>query len=61
MELDWEVVEDVATSLGVGPHALKKWRWRRSVPHRWRIPIIKASDGRIPLDAFDEFDVDDPA
>jgi hypothetical protein len=53
MELDWKAVEEAAQSLGVTAVALKKWRQRGSVPHKWRLPIIRNSDGRISLDAFD--------
>jgi hypothetical protein len=65
MELDWTVVEAAARSLGVTAVALKKWRQRGSVPHRWRLPIIRSSNGQLSLAAFDEFEValreDEPA
>ena len=54
-ELDWELIGDVARSLGVRDRALEKWRERKSVPHKWRLPIIRQSEGRISLDAFDNF------
>ena len=51
--LDWELVEEIAESLGVLPRTREKWRERGSVPHKWRLPIIRASAGKFSLDAFD--------
>lgn len=58
---DWDLIGAIAVSLGVGPRALEKWRERGSVPHKWRLPIIRASDGRVSLDAFDAMDKGAPA
>lgn len=51
--LDWRLIGRIATSLGVQPRTLEKWRERGSVPHKWRLPIIRASNGEVALDAFD--------
>ena len=51
--LDWDVIGEVARSLGVRDSAFQKWKERRSVPHKWRLPIIRNSEGRMSLDAFD--------
>lgn len=50
---DWDLIGEIAAALGVQPRTLEKWRERGSVPHKWRLPIIRASSGRVPLDAFD--------
>ena len=51
--LEWKVIEVTARKLGVGEKALEKWRERRSVPHKWRIAIIRASEGLVSIDDFD--------
>ena len=52
--LDWDVIEAAARALGVTDKNLEKWKQRGGVPHKWRLPIIRYSDGAIPLDAFDD-------
>ena len=53
---DWELVEELARGLGVQELNLEKWRQRKSVPHKWRLPIIRSSGGRVSVDAFDCLD-----
>jgi len=53
------LISDLATEqLGVSSEALRKWRFRGHVPHKWRIPLIEAAQatGRfIPVSSFDDF------
>jgi hypothetical protein len=51
--LDWDAIEKIARELGVRDRAFEKWKERKSVPHKWRLPIIRASGGHVSLDAFD--------
>ena len=41
--LDWDVIDDLATTLGVKPDARRKWRERNHVPYFWRLRMIEAS------------------
>lgn len=45
----WKVIDRSAEELGVAPEARKKWRQRRSVPHRWRLAImdLAAAHGKV--------------
>lgn len=54
--LDWSVLKQAASALGVTEKAFEKWRERKSVPHKWRLRINRWSKGRISLDAFEELD-----
>jgi hypothetical protein len=53
------LIADLATErLGVSSEALRKWRFRGHVPHKWRIPLIEAAQaaGRyISPSSFDDF------
>lgn len=51
--LNWELVKEAGRALGVREKALEKWWQRRSVPHKWRLPIIRQTQGRIPAEAFE--------
>ncbi len=47
----WENIERLGRALGVKPEALKKWRLRGSVPHRWRLPLLRrAAEENLTLD-----------
>ena len=53
-----DVVDVLASELGVLPETRKKWRFRGHVPHRWRLPILaEAKRRRIPVDPdlFDDY------
>ena len=39
-----ELIDKIARDLGVTFEARKKWRQRKCVPHRWRLPIIRAAE-----------------
>lgn len=49
----WKEIEETAILLGVCREALRKWRVRGIVPHRWRIPIMQARVGVFVPDDFD--------
>lgn len=51
-ELDWKLVKTVARNLGVRDKAIEKWWQRKSVPHRWRLPLIEATKGKISSEAL---------
>ena len=51
--LDWKLIAELGASLGVKPKALEKWRERGSVPHRWRPKIIRASEGALSWEVFE--------
>jgi hypothetical protein len=55
---DWMLLRKIARDLGVSPKAFSKWRERKCVPHKWRIPIIQASGGYVSLSSFDAFTKD---
>jgi len=42
----WEFIAATAAELGVGPEAIRKWRERGKVAHRWRIPILEAAKAK---------------
>ena len=37
-----QLIEVLAIGLGVKPNAILQWRWRKTVPHKWRLPIMAA-------------------
>lgn len=49
----WKVVRRYALELGIATKTIDKWRERRTVPYRWRIPLVRKSGGLIPLSLFD--------
>lgn len=51
--IDWKLIEQSARALGVREKNLEKWRQRKSVPHKWRLPIIRHAG--LSIDAFDDF------
>ena len=55
--VDWELIAKTALSLGVTKKNLEKWRERKSVPHKWRLPIIK--EAGLSIDAFEGFRLED--
>jgi len=55
---DWKLLRKFARELGVSDKAFSKWRERRWVPHKWRIPIIRQSGGYVSLSFFDAFEKD---
>lgn len=55
---DCQIIETLAKELGVHRETRRKWRERRSVPHRWRLPLLMAAEKRgvkIDLAAFDDY------
>ena len=52
-QLDWSLVKEAARSLGVREKALEKWWQRKSVPHKWRLPLIRKTKGKISAEAFE--------
>ena len=51
-----QTIEPIARELGVKEPALQKWRDRRRVPHKWRLPILQKAQARgiiIDLEMFD--------
>jgi hypothetical protein len=42
----WEFIATAAAELGAGAEAIRKWRERGKVPHRWRIPLLKAAKAK---------------
>jgi len=55
---DWKVLRRFALELGIAQKAIDKWRERRKIPHRWRIPLVRISGGIIPLSLFDALEKD---
>lgn len=55
---DYQIIEVLARELGVHGEARRKWRERRTVPHRWRLPLLAAAKARgveIDLATFDNY------
>ena len=50
-----QLIELLALQLKVKPNAVRQWRSRKTVPHRWRLPILKAAKGRLKEEAFESF------
>jgi len=48
----WAQMERLARERGVNEHTLRKWR-QRGVPYRWRLTLLQASKGKLPLNAFE--------
>lgn len=46
----WEMIDRAAAALGVKPDNRRKWRERKSVPHRWRLPLIRETGGALSAD-----------
>jgi len=51
----WDAIERIATELGVGSEALRKWR-TRGVPRAWRLDLLRADK----LHEIVEADFDNP-
>jgi len=51
--LDWELVAETASKLGVTKEALKKWRRPdRGIPPKWWMPLVEKSKGRIVVEGL---------
>ena len=58
MQRDQIITEELAVLLGVKRNAILQWRWRKTVPHKWRLPILVAARERklkLSADVFDRF------
>jgi hypothetical protein len=55
--INWELIVETARALGVNEKNIEKWRQRKSVPHKWRLPIIK--EAGLSIDAFEDFRLED--
>ena len=51
----WDAIERIASGLGVGAEALRKWR-SRGVPRAWRLDLLRADLSR----EINEEDFDKP-
>ena len=54
-----QIIESIAADMGVRKRTLQKWRERRSVPHRHRLPIAERAlerGLRIEASVFDNFE-----
>jgi hypothetical protein len=49
----WSVIDAIAARLGVNYFTRRKWFQRGVVPHRWRIPILSESAGRLSPSDFE--------
>jgi hypothetical protein len=49
---NWPLIDLIAQRLGVKIEARRKWRQRNSVPHKWRLALILASDGALSANDF---------
>ena len=59
----WDQINEIGAALGANFEARKKWKQRRCVPHRWRLPIINEGAKRgilIDQAAFDLPSNDNP-
>jgi hypothetical protein len=54
--IDWDLIEQLAQELGVTKHATAKWRQRKTVPHKWRLPIVLKSGGLVRWDHYRRMD-----
>jgi hypothetical protein len=53
-----DLIDSIAEALGVREPTRKKWLTRRSVPHRWRLAILKKAEERgyrLHESAFDNY------
>jgi hypothetical protein len=50
-----QLIELLALQLDVKPNAIRQWRMRKTVPYKWRLPILKAAKGRLTEEAFESF------
>jgi hypothetical protein len=53
-DIGWDTIERVADQLGIRKNTVAKWKERKCIPYKWRLPIIIKSNGKISLRAFDE-------
>jgi hypothetical protein len=53
---NWTTIDAAAEALGVKHATRIKWRQRKSVPHRWRIPIIQHTGGVVSAATFDQIE-----
>mgnify|MGYP003338422110 CR=1 len=54
--IDWNVVDQVAVTLGVSYRARQKWRQRGTIPYKWRLPILQLTGGVISAEHFAALD-----
>lgn len=55
-QINWDLIEKLAQELGLTKYATAKWRQRKSVPHKWRLPIVLKSNGLIRWDHYRQLD-----
>ena len=55
-DYEWDLILDAAEKLGVGRYARMKWRNRNMVPHRWRVDIIRLTNGVVGWHHFRDMD-----
>jgi hypothetical protein len=48
----WKEIDALAESLGVSDWARRKWQQRGVIPHKWRLPLIEASKGKLTASDF---------
>ncbi len=46
---NWDLIDQAAAALQVSAPARKKWRQRKAVPHKWRLPLIKQTNGKLTV------------
>jgi len=49
-EIDWGLIQEGAKMLGISANTLHQWKYRGSVPHRWRLPLVQL--GKVSPKAF---------
>jgi hypothetical protein len=49
-EIDWELIQEGTRLLGIPLNTFHQWKYRGSVPHRWRLPLVQL--GKVNPKAF---------
>ena len=57
----WPTVRAAAETLGINEEAMRKWQERKSIPSRWHVRLIMASNGALQLDDFMQQNTEDAA
>lgn len=52
----WHLVDQAAAELGITPGARRKWRQRRTIPHKHRARLMQQFATRGVIVSFDYFD-----
>jgi DNA-binding transcriptional regulator YdaS (Cro superfamily) len=52
-QLDWRLIDEAASRLGVSEHARKKWRVRRKVPSKYWLEIGRMTMGKVTPEALE--------